>query len=611
MIVSFWAGFFVSRALWTKLQDVLEFVVIYQSMTKFWSCYPLVVHPGLNPSVIQSILNRQFNSTRIILRRKGCVVAVTEPYSPSLKSGEPIFLDAVSIKDNSVFKKYSGSISYLNFCRLVKRYISTKGCLENTRNPAILTTKSNSNCNSPQKATSLETNNPKHTKPDRPAVNIFIVTESAPLEQVVLSLVDRSRFVVYSLTPTQALTQAWTTGAALLIFASDTLEKRLSDKIQIYLTNGGSIVSLSGIVSSSSFDKRFSTQITYSGFHFESVDSHRDLFSHLLKKLGFIPPETADIVPSRTQGHCTDLKLLPSDLTNQGFSLVTEPDCESTQYVLSLVESNPLPSGFEEEKFRRYLASSIDMRVMYIPVVDSTWPITTLLAEKQCHRFLVTADMQLNGVGRGENKWISNLGCCMFSFSMELASLPDGLAPSALPHLVALAICRSVTSRHPKVPIRIKWPNDLYCGEDVKIGGILVACSVSGTAWTFKIGVGVNLDNDQPTTCINKMIRDLDPSLAPISREELTAEIVTKFTQLLTSETGFDQSTRDEYCSHWIHTDQHVKYSDGSHVSDGTVKSVDEEGFLLVETSDKRLLSLHPDYNRFDMMQNLIYPFKK
>lgn len=76
--------------------------------------------------------------------------------------------------------------------------------------------------------------------------------------------------------------------------------------------------------------------------------------------------------------------------------------------------------------------------------------------------------------------------------------------------------------------IKVKWPNDIYANSDTKIGGLIVTsvlegdtaiCNVGEYYSSLKInlnhetnqlsqllGLGVNLSNSIPTTCINDMI---------------------------------------------------------------------------------------------------------
>ena len=76
------------------------------------------------------------------------------------------------------------------------------------------------------------------------------------------------------------------------------------------------------------------------------------------------------------------------------------------------------------------------------------------------------------------------------------------------------------------VDIRIKWPNDIY-SNGMKIGGVLCHSTYREKDFHVVIGVGLNLDNSQPTTCVNDIIQrrllelQLSPGMQPITREVL------------------------------------------------------------------------------------------
>ena len=82
--------------------------------------------------------------------------------------------------------------------------------------------------------------------------------------------------------------------------------------------------------------------------------------------------------------------------------------------------------------------------------------------------------------------------------------------------------------------IRIKWPNDIY-SNGMKIGGILCHSSYRSKEFCVVIGVGLNLDNSQPTTCVNDALlrkhADLHQKalLQPITREVLFRQALNAF----------------------------------------------------------------------------------
>lgn len=68
--------------------------------------------------------------------------------------------------------------------------------------------------------------------------------------------------------------------------------------------------------------------------------------------------------------------------------------------------------------------------------------------------------------------------------------------------------------------MRVKWPNDIYA-RGLKVGGILINTTISQGCFNIVCGVGLNLDNRQPTTCINQLLADARAS--PASQTEQAA----------------------------------------------------------------------------------------
>ena len=77
--------------------------------------------------------------------------------------------------------------------------------------------------------------------------------------------------------------------------------------------------------------------------------------------------------------------------------------------------------------------------------------------------------------------------------------------------------------------VRIKWPNDLMAAGQ-KLGGILCHSAYSNRQFVSTIGVGLNLSNRQPTTCIDALVEaahasaGLPGSPNPVTREVQPAD---------------------------------------------------------------------------------------
>jgi biotin--protein ligase len=134
------------------------------------------------------------------------------------------------------------------------------------------------------------------------------------------------------------------------------------------------------------------------------------------------------------------------------------------------------------------------------------------------------------------------------------------------------------------IDVRIKWPNDVYAGS-LKLGGILCHSSYRDGQFRVIVGVGINLSNRQPTTCVDALIEQAvaagrgsegtkqqaqqqqqqsqqqqnQQRPLPVSRESLLAGILNRLEPMLArlASEGFEPFEAD-YCRHWLHTDQQV-----------------------------------------------------
>lgn len=110
---------------------------------------------------------------------------------------------------------------------------------------------------------------------------------------------------------------------------------------------------------------------------------------------------------------------------------------------------------------------------------------------------LVIADHQTSGRGRSGSQWISPRGSGLW---LTLVERPDDAAALEVLSLrTGLRAARALDRFAPE-PIRLKWPNDLYC-EGRKLGGILIEARWrEGKLEWVAIGLGVNvcLPDDVP-----------------------------------------------------------------------------------------------------------------
>ncbi|KAK6411277.1 biotin holocarboxylase synthetase [Oleoguttula sp. CCFEE 5521] len=266
--------------------------------------------------------------------------------------------------------------------------------------------------------------------------------------------------------------------------------------------------------------------------------------------------------------------------------------------------------------------------LIYGEVVTSTSTMLeknpTWLAELP-NGLTATATTQVAGRGRGTNVWVSPPGSLMFSTVMRHSLALSTSAPVVfVQYLAALAIVAGIQSYdkgYARLPIRLKWPNDIYALDPtkpasgnayVKIGGILVNSSYAGGDYTLIVGIGLNVLNAAPTTSIAQLAAKVN--LPAPSLERLLASILANFEGLYTRfcRTGFDTVFEQSYYRSWLHSEQIVTLETQGGVK-ARIKGISTDWGLLVaeelgfgDRGTGKRWELQSDSNSFDFFRGLV-----
>lgn len=202
---------------------------------------------------------------------------------------------------------------------------------------------------------------------------------------------------------------------------------------------------------------------------------------------------------------------------------------------------------------------------------------------------IVVASQQTKGRGRGDNVWVSPLGCAMAT--VKIACEKTSYLASRLcflQHLITLISARTLKqideTKFNDDRIKLKWPNDLMysdgSSEWTKIGGVLVHTTDNDDIYDVRLSFGINVANDEPTTCLNKILGPskaigVDCFIANMMNglEEITCDLTEeKFQQL-----------KQEYKERCLHMNKTV-----NDVANGQVHvdDVTDDGFLLGRAID-------------------------
>uniref|UniRef100_A0ACD5Z884 Uncharacterized protein n=1 Tax=Avena sativa TaxID=4498 RepID=A0ACD5Z884_AVESA len=250
--------------------------------------------------------------------------------------------------------------------------------------------------------------------------------------------------------------------------------------------------------------------------------------------------------------------------------------------------------------------------MLWSPRMASTHDLVTQNFAKLPVGVVCVTDVQFKGRGRSKNVWESPPGCLMFSFTSQMN---DARKLPLVQYVVCLAMTEAIkdlccAKGLPELDVRIKWPNDLYM-KGLKVGGILCTSSYEPKVYNICTGIGLNVDNDKPTTCLNAALQELEANSPRLTREDIIATFFNKFEVLfeIFSNQGF-QALEEQYYNAWLHSGQRVVVQDaheGQSVNSVvTIQGLTPSGYLYAIGEDGKSYELHPDGNSFDFFTGLV-----
>ena len=226
-------------------------------------------------------------------------------------------------------------------------------------------------------------------------------------------------------------------------------------------------------------------------------------------------------------------------------------------------------------------------------VIDST---NSHLLERartgEASGLVCVTESQTAGKGRRGRAWVSPFGHNIY-LSM-LWRYQDG--PAALTGL-SLALGVAAVRALQQLGIQdvgLKWPNDIYWRQQ-KLAGILVEVSgetggpcvaVAGLGLNFYLSTQQVQDIDQPCIHVSAILGDT----AYLRRNELLALLLNQLLPVLAGyETGHIRDYLDEWRSYDCMLGTEVNLFVGQQQYVGTVAGIDQDGLLLLRSSDGQL----------------------
>lgn len=226
----------------------------------------------------------------------------------------------------------------------------------------------------------------------------------------------------------------------------------------------------------------------------------------------------------------------------------------------------------------------IGSKLVFYKNAESTNTVASRLlkAEPVTEGTIIHTNYQSAGRGQKGNRWESEEGKNLL-FSVIL--FPDMIRPEdqfIISIFVSLGICDFLKMFISSC--KIKWPNDIYAGDD-KIAGILIENTVTGNTITNSVaGIGLNINQEKfPDELLNPVSlkiltgKEYDPDNC---LKQLAGFLDQRYKKIIA---GSCDELRNEYISSLYRLNEWCNYKCGNRIREGKIVSVTNSGFIQIE----------------------------
>lgn len=195
---------------------------------------------------------------------------------------------------------------------------------------------------------------------------------------------------------------------------------------------------------------------------------------------------------------------------------------------------------------------------------------------------VISAGFQSAGRGQKGNRWESEDGKNLLFSTILFPGMVEPSGQFIISEFVSLGITDFLKTIIPDC--RIKWPNDIYAGND-KIAGILIENSIAGNTITSTVaGIGLNINQEVfpdliPNPVSLKMITGIEYDTT-ICLEELLKYLDIRYKRIIKGDLA---GIRDDYLALLYRLDEWNDYRTSEGVFRGRIVSVTDSGCLRVE----------------------------
>ncbi|MDO9574493.1 MAG: biotin--[acetyl-CoA-carboxylase] ligase [Candidatus Contubernalis sp.] len=247
------------------------------------------------------------------------------------------------------------------------------------------------------------------------------------------------------------------------------------------------------------------------------------------------------------------------------------------------------------EEIKRFLNTKEIGQVMeHFQIIDSTNRRAKELAfQGALQGTVVVAEEQTGGRGRVNNRWFSPKGGLWFSVILKPHIVPQQLQIITL--LASLAVVWGIQEMV-SLPLKIKWPNDVYLNNR-KCAGILTEISAEMDLINYiVIGIGINVKVDSKS-----FPRDLKEKIVSLGKEtdtelflpEMLAKILNQM-ELLYDQAlgeGFEKII-EEWRRYDLLLGRQISVETPLEVISGKSMGINEKGALLLKIEQGQILEV-------------------
>ncbi|HPS51835.1 MAG TPA: biotin--[acetyl-CoA-carboxylase] ligase [Bacteroidales bacterium] len=201
---------------------------------------------------------------------------------------------------------------------------------------------------------------------------------------------------------------------------------------------------------------------------------------------------------------------------------------------------------------------------------------------------------QYSGKGQQQHAWQSEAGK---NLTLTVILKPWFLSPDRqfqLNKAITLGVVDFIRKSLGKIPVSIKWPNDIYLGSQ-KVGGILIENRILGNRLEYAlVGIGLNINQitfdgalPNPISMIHHLRHEMK------LREALHSLLISldlRYRKLVQDESA---DLDEEFNQNLFGFGQWRRFSKGNEPFEGRIRGVDECGRLCIETGDGEILCFH------------------